>query len=353
MAKQVTWKNESEGETGYGNKGGKEKPKSVKGKDGYYYLTDNNGQVTDKLDTEYYEAQPAFKAYMQQAGIKSFNSVNDVKDFEKFQANLSAADVAQMEKEAKEPVFKDLNTGGAEKYGLTDAQALKIGKKLDKKMVKTGGELKMKNIKQIAKKMDLSFDAVLNHAKDLHISGDVNFGDKMLDKIEGNVGKYGDMGTDYITSGKGDSVNKIIKDAVGEDGWDKMYKGANFEKGKDAINEAYESGQFDPRQPTDAELFKRMDVPKETQKKMDKFEDKYGDRIGDKSGKLLKDADGNKIKIKAPDPDKKYGKKKLNKAKLKMQEFMDKGGFQVKNVTASKASSLKSKGSSLISGLGI
>ena len=65
-----------------------EKPKSIKGKDGVYYLTDQFGRPSDKIDQEYYAAQPGYESFMKNGGIKSFNSVNDVKAFDKYVADF-------------------------------------------------------------------------------------------------------------------------------------------------------------------------------------------------------------------------------------------------------------------------
>ena len=337
-----------------GTKPKEEIPSRVKGEDGYYYLTDDRGNATDKIDADYYKDQPGFKAFMDKSGIKSFNSVNDIKELEKFQKTFTDADLAQLQKESREPIYKSLQVGDSDNYGLTDDQVAKANEWLGKKGQKNNGDLKMKHIKKLHGKglfEGTSFDQVLNYAKDLHIKGDVNFGEKMLDKIEGNVGKYGDMGTDFLKSGE-KSLNDIMKEAVGDEGWDNMYKGGNFEKAKDALEDAFKSGQFDPRQPSDEELFKRFEVPEAAQKAMDKFDNKYGDRIGKNSGKLLRDKDGNKIKINPPTY-KNAGEDKIKAARLKMNAFQSEGGFSPKNVNANRSKQLKSKGKSIISGLGI
>ena len=38
-----------------GNKPEEEIPSRVQGKDGYYYLTDDQGNATDKIDADYYK----------------------------------------------------------------------------------------------------------------------------------------------------------------------------------------------------------------------------------------------------------------------------------------------------------
>ena len=65
-----------------------EKTKSVKGKDGVYYIADWMGKPTDKIDLEYYQSQPGYESYLKSSGTKSFNSANDVKGFEQFVANF-------------------------------------------------------------------------------------------------------------------------------------------------------------------------------------------------------------------------------------------------------------------------
>ena len=155
-----------------GNKPEEEIPSRVLGKDGYYYLTDERGNATDKIDSDYYKDQPGFKAFMDKSGIKSFNSVKDVKELEKFQKTFTDADLAQAQKEAREPIYKSLQVGDSDNYGLSDKQTDKISEWLGNKGKKNNGELKMKHIKKLADKgflEDATFSKVLNYAKDLHI----------------------------------------------------------------------------------------------------------------------------------------------------------------------------------------
>ena len=228
-----------------------------------------------------------------------------------------------------------------------------LEKKLENKSINKGKDLKYKHIKKIAKKYDLSFDAVYDRAKELQGSGDLKIADNVSSKVRAKQGIFdADPAMSQFLDGI-PSFDDILKSA-GVDK-DRLYKGYEQEKLNKAIRKAGE--KFQRPQLSDEELFKRMEINPETQERLDKYDQKYGSRFGQHSGKLLRDADGNNYEVNKP----KYknlgemggNKDKLKAARKQMKTFEQGGGFQPANMTTKSASKYKKKGASLLNSIKI
>ena len=227
-----------------------------------------------------------------------------------------------------------------------------LEKKLEKKSAKKGKSLKYKHIKKIAKKNDLTFEAVYDRAKELQGSGDLKIGSGVSGKVARKQGIY-DPDPGMMKFLDGVPTYKDIKEGAGIDS-DRLYKGYEQDKMTDAIREAGE--KFERPQLSDEELFKRMEPNKETQRRLDNFEKNYGDRFG-KKGLLKFDADGNKYQVKEPKW-KNIGKigdneGAMQKVRDKMKTFEDGGGFQPVNMTTKKKNKYTSKGKDLLASIKI
>ena len=227
-----------------------------------------------------------------------------------------------------------------------------IEKQLEKKSAKKGKSLKYKHIKKVAKKNDLTFEAVYERAKELQGSGDLKIGSAVSGKVARKQGIY-DPDPGMMKFLDGVPTYKDIKEGADIDD-DRLFKGYEQDKMTKAIREAGE--KLERPQLSDEELFKRMEPNKETQKRLNKFDKKYGDRFSPR-GELKFDADGNRYKVKEPKY-KNIAKMGDNKGLLKaerdkMKTFEAGGGFQPMNMTTKKKNKYTSKGKDLLASIKI
>ena len=229
----------------------------------------------------------------------------------------------------------------------------RIEKHLEAKSTNKGKELKYKHIKRVAKKHNLSFEAVYNRAKELQGHGDLTIASNVRDKAR-SKGTLPPAMSFSETIKSIPSLNDFMKDA-GVDRGD-LNKPYNQEKLYKAIDKWGENTQlFETR--SMKELTQRMDLSKKAQRTLDGYNSEYGNRIG-KNGQLAFDKDGNRLKINEPQYMKinkmsDENRNKMKSARQDMKTFEQGGGFQPVNMTTKKKNKYTSKGKDLLKSIQI